>query len=146
MAEQLGMPPPPKKDHMAGVFKHKTQPAAPDFSEIKGDLNGLERRLRVLEESFTNMRRSLQVAEHNMLSKSKLFSTEIRTLTSEIDDMKKDMADIKEKILIIIKDLEDAAKINDVKILEKYINAWNPVKFVTLNEVERIIDEKLKNK
>lgn len=144
MAEQLGMPPPPKKGVIGG-FKHKP-PATPDFSEVKRDVNSLERRLRVLEEGFTNIRRSLQVAEHNMLSKSKTFSTELRTLTSEIDDIKKEITDIKETILILVKDLEGAAKINEVKVLEKYINLWNPIKFVTQNEVERIIDEKLKRK
>ena len=142
MAEQLGMPLPPKK---TGMFKHKA-PVAPDFSEVKGDINNLERRLRILEEGFTNIRRSLQVAEQNMLSKSKTFSTEIRTSTSEIHDTKKEIADIKEKILMLAKELESAAKLNEVKVLEKYINLWNPVKFVTQDEVERIIDEKLKKK
>jgi hypothetical protein len=28
-----------------------------------------------------------------------------------------------------------------VKVLEKYINFWNPVKFVTQNEVEAIVKE-----
>lgn len=140
MTEHLGMPPPPQKG--TGVFKHKS-PVIPDFSEVKGDINNLERRLRVLEEGFTNIRRSLQVAEQNMLSKNKTFSTEIRTLTSEIDDIKNEIKDIKEKILMLVKDLEGAAKINEVKVLEKYINLWNPIKFVTQNEVEKIIDEKL---
>ena len=143
MEEQSGMPPPPKKG--TGVFGRKI-PVAPDFTEVKGDINNLERRLRVLEESFTNIRRSLQVAEQNMLSKSKTFSTEIRTLTSDINEIRKEIADIKEKILMLVKDLEITAKINDIKVLEKYINMWNPVKFVTQNEVEQIIDEKLKEK
>ena len=138
--------PPPIKENVGGMFKHKEQPAAPNFNDVKGDISSLERRLRSLEEGFTNMRRTIQVAEHNMVSKNKIFTTEIRTLTSEIDEVKKEIADIKEKVLIILKDLESAAKITEVKVLEKYINLWNPIKFVTQNEVERIIDEKLKKK
>ncbi len=140
------MPPPPQKKAMRSVFKHKASTPAPDFNEFKEEVSSMERRLRVLEGGFTNIRRSLQVAEQNMLSKHKVFSTEARTLTSEIDDMKKEMADIKEKILMLIKELGTAAKINEVKVLEKYINLWNPVKFVTQGDVERIIDEKLRNK
>jgi DNA repair exonuclease SbcCD ATPase subunit len=146
MAEELGMPPPPQKGGMGSVFKHKVPPPSHELSEMKDDINSVERRLKVLEESFTNIRRSLQVAEQNMLSKNKIFSTEIRTLTSEIDDIKKEISDIKEKIMMLIKELGNTAKINDVKILEKYINLWDPIKFATRNEVERIIDEKLKNK
>jgi len=61
----LGMPPPPKK-HM---FAARQQ--MPDLSNINSDLNNVSRRLRLLEESFTNMRRSLQVTEENMLQKNK---------------------------------------------------------------------------
>ena len=146
MAEQLGMPPPPppKKEGIMGL-KHKA-PVAPDFSEVRGDINSLERRLRVLEEGVTNIRKSLQVAEHSMLTKNKTLLTEIRTLTSDMVEIKKEIFEIKEKVLLVIKDLEDTAKVNDVKVLEKYINLWNPVKFVTQEQVERIIDEKLKDK
>ncbi|MBL7054263.1 hypothetical protein ISS05_00730 [Candidatus Woesearchaeota archaeon] len=143
MPEEFGMPPPPKKEG-TGMFKHKA-PVAPDFSEVKGEMNNLERRLKVLEEAFTNIRKGLQVAEQNMLSKNKTSSTDIKTLTSDINEIRKEMLDMKEKILMIVKDLEGAAKINEVKVLEKYINLWNPVKFVTQNEVERIIDEKIKD-
>ena len=144
MAEQLGMPPPPppKKEGIMGL-KHKA-PVAPDFSEVRGDINSLERRLRVLEEGVTNIRKSLQVAEHSMLTKNKSLLTEIRTLTSDMVEIKKEIFEIKEKILLVVKDLESNAKINDVKVLEKYINLWNPVKFVTQEQVERIIEEKLK--
>jgi predicted RNase H-like nuclease (RuvC/YqgF family) len=148
MAQQLGMPPPPPQrgGGIGGMFKHKAPSPGPDFTEVKGDINNLERRLRVLEEGFTNIRRSLQVAEHNMLAKNKTFSTEIRTLTSDVTEIRKEISDIKEKIFMMVKELESAAKINEVKVLEKYINLWNPIKFVTQDEVERIIDEKLKKK
>ena len=121
----------------------------PDMSSFTNDISNLSRRLKILEESFTNLRRALQVTEQNMLDKNKLFTTEIRTITSDISDIKKESAEIKEKILDIVKELQTSAKREEVKVLEKYINLWNPVKFVTQNEVEQIIKElmeKEKNK
>ncbi len=144
-----GMPPPPnpKKSEKGagGLFKHKEQPM-PDLSGMKLQINNTERRLRVLEEGFTNIRRSLQVTEQNMITRNKEFNTEIKALNSEFHELKKEIAQIKEKVLDLIRELESAAKIDEVKVLEKYINMWNPVKFVTQNEVERIIEEKLRNK
>ena len=35
------------------------------------------------------------------------------------------------------------AKKNDIKVLEKYINLWNPLDFVTEEEVEMIVEKKL---
>jgi len=127
----------------AGFF-HGNKPVQPDLSSFADDIANLSRRLRILEESFTNMRRALQVTEQNMLGKNKLFSTDIRTLASDLSDIKKDIADVKEKIIDLVKELQEAAKKEDVKVLEKYINYWNPVKFVTQNEVEDIVKEIIK--
>jgi len=44
----------------------------------------------------------------------------------------------------IIKELDIFAKKEQLKVLEKYINLWNPLNFVTTKEVEKIIEEKLK--
>ena len=97
----------------------------------------------MLEEGFTNLRRALQVTEQNMLDKNKIFTTELRTILSDISDMKKDINDVKEKIMEIVKELQTSAKRDEVKLLEKYINYWNPVKFVTQNEVQQIVKEML---
>ena len=121
-----------------GLF-HKNVVQQPDFKALTEDMGSLGRRLRILEESITNIRRALQVTEQNMLGKHKMFTTEIRTLTSDIGEIKIDISEIKEKILGVVEELKEAAKRDEVKVLEKYINYWNPVKFVTQNEVEEIV-------
>jgi len=126
-----------------GLF-HKKGPAQPDMSAFTEDIGNLGRRLRILEESITNIRRELQVTEQNMLGKNKIFATEIRTLTSDIGDIKKEISEIKERIVDFIGELKEAAKKEDVKVLEKYINFWNPVNFVTHNEVEALVKEIIK--
>lgn len=126
-----------------GLF-HKNMPQQPDFGAVQEDIGNVSRRLRTLEEGFTNLRRALQVTDQNMLGKNKAFATEIRAITSDISDIKSDINNIKEKIIELVNDLEEAAKKEEVKVLEKYINFWNPVKFVTQNEVEAIIKDILK--
>ena len=140
--EEIGIPPPPKQH--VGLFRSQNPPQ-PDMGSFSEDIGNLGRRLRVLEESFTNLRRVLQVTEQNMLDKNRMFTTEIRTIVSDVSDMKKEINDIKEKIMELVKELQTAAKRDEVKVLEKYINLWNPVKFVTQNEVEQIVKEMLEN-
>ena len=132
---------PMPKQHQG--FFHKNAPAQPD-SALSEDIGNLGRRIRILEEGLTNIRRITQVIEQNMLEKNKAFSTDIRALTSDINEIKSEINEIKERIVDIVKELEEAAKRGDVKVLEKYINFWNPVKFVTQNEVEVIVKEILK--
>ncbi len=126
-----------------GLF-HKNMPQQPDFGAVQEDISNVSRRLRTLEEGFTNLRRALQVTDQNILGKNKVFATEIRTIASDINDMKSNINDIKEKIMEMVTDLEEAAKKEEVKVLEKYINFWNPVKFVTQNEVESMVKDILK--
>lgn len=118
---------------------HRNPQVQPDLREFSDDISNLERRLRLLEESSTNIRRMLQVTEQNMLEKNKTFATEIRTLTSDINDIKQEIAEIKDRILEFVKELKESAKRDEVKVLEKYISFWNPVKFVTQNEVEEVV-------
>ncbi|MBI2655232.1 hypothetical protein HYX06_02295 [Candidatus Woesearchaeota archaeon] len=51
------------------------------------------------------------------------------------------MQEIREKLILVIKELQFAARKDEVKVLEKYINLWNPIKFVSQNEIEAIINE-----
>jgi len=144
MAE-MGIPPPPNPHK--GFFHKDRAPMQQDISDFSDDVGNLGRRLGILEESFTNFRRALQLTEQNMLSKHRIFTTEVKTLTSDIDDMKKEIADIKETIINLVKELQSSAKRDELKVLEKYINLWNPIKFVTQNEVETMVKDFLnKNK
>ena len=56
------------------------------------------------------------------------------------------MQELREKLMMVIRELQTVARKDEVKVLEKYINLWNPLKFVTQNEVEQIINEILEKK
>ena len=147
MDAQSSLPPPPPKRH-EGILKfgHQQQPEAPDFSGMTTDINTLSRRLRLLEEGFTNLRRFFQVTEENIIAKNRHNSAEIKTIASDISEIRKEMQELRDKMLLIIRELQTTARKDEVKVLEKYINLWNPVKFVTQNEVEQIINEVLEKK
>jgi hypothetical protein len=148
MAEQMStLPPPPKKQH-EGILKfgHQQQPEAPDFSGVTADVNTLSRRLRLLEEGFTNIRRFFQISEESIIAKNRHFSAEVKTMASDIIEIRKELQDVRDKLLLVIRELQTVARKEEVKVLEKYINLWNPIKFVSQNEVEQIINEVLEKR
>jgi len=67
-------------------------------------------------------------------------------MTSDINEIRKEIHEIKDKLILLIKELQSVARKEEVKVLEKYINLWSPIKFVTQNEVEQIINEILEKK
>ena len=145
LEQENGIPLPPKKHE--GILKFgKQQPEPIDMSGVYNDINSVSRRLRLLEEGFTNLRRFFQVTEENILAKNKHFSAENKTLNSDINEIKKDLHEVKDKLLLVIKELQSVARKEEVKVLEKYINLWNPIKFVSQNEIEQIVNEILDNR
>ncbi len=130
---------PPKKGEHLHLGGKKQE--FPDVSGMQIDLNALSTRLRLIEEGFTNLRRLSQITEENLISKGKHYQTEFKTLTSDITEMRKEIAEIKDKLLLVISELGTLAKKDDVKVLEKYISFWNPLRFVTHGEVEEVVTE-----
>ena len=95
------------------------------------------------EERFSELRKKMQFIEQSMLSQQKKLAREIKAITSDITDSKKSLTEIKNKIALIIKEIQLSASREDMEVLKKYLDMWQPVKFVTETQVEKIIQEKL---
>jgi len=129
----------PSAAQKAGAFKPK--PLGIDISSLTEEIRNLSRRLRIIEERYTNLRTKQQVIEQNMLSRHKQVTTEIKTTNSDMHELKTEITEIKDRLLLMIRELKECAKKEEVKVLEKYINLWDPVNFITRNEIEGIVRE-----
>jgi septation ring formation regulator EzrA len=107
--------------------------------EILGSIRDLSRRIRVIEERYGNIRKSIQVNEQNMLADSRKNSAEIKSVSGDILELKKTIREIGEELGQIIKELKTAVKKEEVKVLERYINLWQPMNYVTYEEMEKRI-------
>ena len=145
-AQESSLPPPPPKRGVMKFGREQQPQEMGDVSNVTTDINTLSRRLRLLEEGFTNLRRFFQVTEENSIAKNKHFSAEFKTLASDINEIRKEIQELREKLMLVIRELQTVARKEEVKVLEKYINLWNPIKFVTQNEVEQIINEVLEKR
>lgn len=117
-----------------------------NFSILSTQINNTGRRLKLLEERYQNLRKKSQLTENNMLEVSKRFNTEIKNLTTEMGDIKRELSDLKEKLRTMVGELVDTAKKNDLTLLSKYLDLWEPMQFVTEKDVveitKRILAEK----
>ncbi|MBD3313965.1 hypothetical protein GF345_05980 [Candidatus Woesearchaeota archaeon] len=135
----------PKKHSFGGSLfgKHEADVPVTAMSDLSNQINNLSRRLRILEERYTNLRKNTQLTDQNLLKFNKDFHREASSLNSDLTDARREFSDLKDKVRLIVKELMECAKTEEVKILEKYINMWDPVKFVQRNEVDRIVEEKI---
>ncbi len=132
-------PAPAKK----GLFAAKTPPQIPDISGMTEQINSMAARVRIGEERYGELRKKLLLIEQNMLSNNKKALTEIKSLQTDLIEMKRTMQAVEDRIIMVIKELRLTARKEDIDIMRRYLDLWNPVKFITHDQVEKIIDEKL---
>ena len=114
-----------------------------DLSVILNDINA---RIRILEEKYTLFGERLLIINKNMIEEYKKTIRDIKNTESELKELKKDMFHIKEILKDLTREMSLFAKKDSLKILEKYINLWNPIKFTTEKDVIELIKrEKIKN-
>jgi hypothetical protein len=148
MPQQEGGSPPPPKKPQPGLFAPKPKTGGDlnkSMSDLAGELNNISRRLMVLEERYTNLRKKTQVTDQNMLTSGKKTMTEIQTTNSDIDELKKQLADIVDKMKIIVRELKECAKKQEVDVLNKYINIWQPINFITRDSALKLIRDEVES-
>jgi hypothetical protein len=114
-------------------------------ADLAGELNNLGRRLMIIEERYSNLRKKSQVTDQNMLANNKKFMTEVQTTNSDIDEMKKEIVDIVDKMKIIVRELKECAKHQEVEVLQKYINIWQPMNFITRDSASKMVKDEVES-
>jgi len=135
----------PKQEHK-GLFGGGEKPKTEDTGKISEQLINIDNRLRVIEERTSNLQRRYMVNEQNMLSSNKKFSSELKTINMDINEIKKETNQIRIKTLQVIEELKKCARKEEVTIIKRYVDMWEPINFVTRNEVEKIIKEIIQEK
>ena len=103
-------------------------------------LNDLNARIRVLENKYSLFGERLLIINQNMIEEYKTLMRKIKTFESEFRDIKKDIFNIKEIISGLTKEMKLFAKKDSLQVLEKYINLWNPMNFITEKDVINLIN------
>ena len=116
--------------------------AQPDTSGLAGQVANLSDRLRLLEERHTNLDRKFEVMESNALEDERRMNREIKTLNSEVTEIKSMLDEFKDKINLIVNELKTFAGKQEIDVLRKYIDLWDPVRFATKKELEMALKSK----
>ena len=133
--------PDPKKENKGFITFGSPKKVEPSPEEVK--LNSLisevNRRLRVLEERYSNLRRKVQVAERNMLSIQRKIIHEVKATDSQLIDLQKNANNLDNKIKQIRSELTNFSSAEDLKIISRYLDFWQPVGFITKTEAEKLV-------
>jgi len=112
-------------------------------TEFLSKLNSLTRSIRTLEERYNNLRRRTQLTDHNILIQHQKLNKELHINDSDLVDIKRNLKKLNDKINMLEKELELCAKKQDLDIQAKYISYWQPLRFLTADDAERLIKNAL---
>jgi hypothetical protein len=101
-------------------------------------------RVRALEGKYNLLRDRALMINQNMIDSIQRNNGEFVSLNDDVKQIKHDIFELKETIRHLVEELGNFSRKEDVKVLEKYINLWNPLKFVTEDDVRKIIKEEEK--
>jgi uncharacterized protein YoxC len=108
---------------------------------VTQQLDEVMRRLRLLEDRYSGLRKKEQFTEQNMLRETKSIIEEISMLNSTIADLKGDLSELSEKMGKLAEEVSDSVKKTEFNVVAKYLGYWQPMNFITKKEAEKIIQE-----
>jgi hypothetical protein len=126
---------------MANRGGEQTNPA--NDAVMKG-INDLQRRLRVLEERYTTLRRKGQLIDENFLDTERDLHKKVKKLDEEHTEVRRMLIDLDDKLDRFLEQAKKAASREDVLVLKKYLQLWDPIKYLTRDEALRLLEREKK--
>jgi len=128
----------PKQQPQRSMFSagSKKQDLAP---QLPPEILDLGQRVRLLEERFANLRNKVGVMDQNMLNNSREEKKDIMAVHSELDEMNRTINDLKDKMKLMIEEIKTLARDEELQVIKKYLEYWQPVEFVTRKELRGVL-------
>lgn len=113
---------------------------------LSRNISELLERLRLIEERYNSLRREHESLTENNIRHHQELSKQLRRTNENIVGIKQTLKEMGDRVEAMISELNNAAKVHEVKVLERYLDFWDSLQFISRSEAERIIDEVLKKK
>jgi signal transduction protein with GAF and PtsI domain len=99
----------------------------------------VEERVRILESRYGLMRDRIFLINQNMIQEYRKLNKDMKLINDEVKSVKQDLNEIKNVLRNMVNEMQTFARKENVKVIEKYINFWNPLNFMTEKDVIQII-------
>ncbi len=138
MTEQnpFAQAPPPQPKHQSKENE--------EFLSLSRQISELLSRLRLMEERYANLRREHQTTSQNMIENHQSLTKQERRLGDQLLALKREMSEMNDQIKMMTGELSDTAKAHELKALEKYVDLWQPMDFLTRKQALELIQESRK--
>ena len=116
-----------------------------DFNEISNLLSDFNTKIVDIEGRYELLKERMLVSNESFIKTRDNLNKDIRIIKDDIREIKNEIDKIKEMVQHVIGETAGFARKEELRILERYMKLWEPLKFVKAEEVKRMIDEAIEN-
>jgi predicted nucleic acid-binding Zn-ribbon protein len=113
--------------------------APPQFDPQLKAMGDLGRKVRTVEDRINELTERMSFTSDSLNKKEKEMEDAIATMLRTVSSLQKDVTVLKTELGQMRKEIQKAAPSDKVAELEGYINMIDPMKFVTRDEVKKLI-------
>lgn len=113
---------------------------------LQKELSAISRRVKIVEEHMDTMSSRIQLTERDTIDKHKSSIKRMNNIDRELRELRGKIRGIDDLSLRIVDRLKDFAPREDINVLERYSKWWQPINYVTREEVKKLIKEAINNK
>lgn len=96
-------------------------------------------RLRMLETNSNLLRERISLLSQNLVDSHRSQHQHVRQFEEQLKELKATTSEIKLTLNHLIQELNQFAKKDQLRVIEKYLNFWNPLTFITQKELDAAI-------
>ena len=128
----------PEQLQQLGEQQHQHAAALP-ANPSGTQLNEIATKLKLLEERYGVLRKKSQLSEQNLVELDKEQFSELRIVQERVTDLKRQVKTVLEQVSALSDEMQGFVKKEEFVPLQRYVELWQPIDFVTRKEVNSFL-------
>lgn len=112
----------------------------PKEADLETFFTQLLQRINEIEERERINRNKIDLLSNSLIKKDEKLNEEIRVLRENQKKLGDEIEKIKQKIDYILGEFPNLVRKEDLRVIERFIELWQPLKFATLEDVKRMLE------
>ncbi len=98
-------------------------------------------RQKDIENSLDTINEKIELLDHNAIDNFKKIFQQIKEIKNDVKEIKSEIKNVKDFESKMVKQIKIMASHDEVAKLERYIDLWEPLNFITRDEITKIKKE-----
>jgi chromosome segregation ATPase len=131
-------------DEEGGVAEEEIPSKNESFKEEASNrerISSLATSMRVVEDRYNTLRKKLQMTDDELIEAQQSFEKERKVLDEQILECKERIRELESDVKEMKEEITKAVHRRDFRYLKKYVDYWDPSRFITRDEAQSLLDD-----